>query len=136
MTTAKAVEILTTSDHEPNVNCFPWASGMAKSLHDQGFLSIILTDEQWAAHPGDSVVDQQGDIQVAPRYQLPAQVDINNNMSSVELYVAKATNNKRQLWTDTEEVLKRAVIKSLGQVVRQVIRPSKTRFKQMTVREY
>jgi hypothetical protein len=93
----------------------------------------ILTDEQWAAHPGNSVVDQQGNIQVALRYQLPGQVDINNNMSSVELYVAKASNDKRQLWIDTEEALKRAVIKSLGQVVCQVIRPTKTRFQQMTV---
>ena len=53
MTTVKAVEILTTLDNEPNVNFFPWemdvrdvAAGMAKSLHDQGLLSIILTDEQ------------------------------------------------------------------------------------------
>ena len=58
MTTVKAVEILTTLDNEPSVNFFPWemdvhdvAAGMAKSLHDQGLLSIILTDEQWAAHP-------------------------------------------------------------------------------------
>jgi hypothetical protein len=107
MTTVKAVEVLTTLDHEPSVNFFPWemavqdvAAGMAKSLHDQGLLSAILTDEQWAAHPGNSVVDQQGAIQIAPRYQLPNHVDINNNMSSVELYVAKATNDKRQLWID------------------------------------
>jgi hypothetical protein len=140
MTTVKAVEILTTLDNEPSVNFFPWemdvhdvAAGMAKSLHDQGLLSSILTDEQWAAHPGNSVVDQQGNIQVAQRYQLPGQVDINNNMSSVELYVAKTSNDKRQLWIDTEEALKRAVIKSLGHVVRQVIRSTKTRFQQMTV---
>jgi hypothetical protein len=102
MTTVKAVEILTTLENEPNVSFFPWeldvrdvAAGMAKSLHDKGLLSIILTDEQWTAHPGNSVVDQHGQIQVAPRYQLPAHVDINSNMSSVELYVAKATNDKR-----------------------------------------
>jgi hypothetical protein len=111
------------------------AAGMVKTLHDQGLLSAILTDDQWAAHPGNSVVDQNGNIQVAPRYQLPPYVDINNNMSGVELYVAKATNDKRQLWIDTEEALKRAVIKSLGQVVRQVIRPSKTRFQKMSVAE-
>ena len=64
MTTVKPVEILTTLDQEPNVNFFPWemdvqdvAAGMAKSLHDQGLLSAILTDEQWDAHPGNSVVD-------------------------------------------------------------------------------
>jgi hypothetical protein len=142
MTNIKSVEILTTLDHEPHVTFFPWemevqdtAAGMAKTLHDQGLLSAILTDEQWADHPGNSVFDQQGNLQVSPRYQLPSYVDINNNMSSVELYVAKATNDKRQIWIDSEEALKRAVIKSLGQVVRQVIRPSKTRFQKMTVAE-
>ena len=73
MTTVKpaAVEILTTLDQDPNVNFFPWemdvqdvAAGMAKSLHDQGLLSAILTDEQWAAHPGNSVVDQNGTVQI------------------------------------------------------------------------
>jgi hypothetical protein len=140
MTAVKPVEILTTLDQEPNVNFFPWemdvqdvAAGMAKSIHDQGLLSAILTDEQWAVHPGNSVVDQHGNVQISQRYQLPVHVDINNYMSSVELYVAKATNDRRQLWLDTEEALKRAVIKSLGQVVRQVIRPSKTRFQKMSV---
>ena len=83
MTTVKPVEILTTLDQEPNVNFFPWEM----DVQDVAAGMAILTDEQWAAHPGNSVVDQQGNVQISQRYQLPVHVDINNNMSSVELYV-------------------------------------------------
>ncbi len=48
-------------------------------------------------------------------------------MTSVELYVAKSNNDKLQLWIDTGEALKRAVIKSLGRVVRQVVQQGKAR---------
>ena len=52
----KTVEILTTLEEDPHVNFFPWemdvhdtAASMAKSLHPNGLLSAVLTDEQWAA---------------------------------------------------------------------------------------
>jgi hypothetical protein len=49
------------------------------------------------------------------------------------IYVAKAGNDRRQIWIDSCEVLKRAVIKSLGRVVRQIVRQIKVRFQCMSV---
>ena len=76
-TTIKNVEILTTLDEDPHVVFFPWemevqdiAAGMAKSIHPNGLLSAVLTDEQWAAYPGNTTVDQNGQPQVVARYQL------------------------------------------------------------------
>lgn len=129
-TTVKKVEILTTLEQDPHVSFFSWesdvqdiAAGMAKSLHPLGLLSAVLTDEQWALYPGNAVPDQQGQIQIVPKYAPPAYMEINNQMSSVDLYVAKATNDKLQLWIDSSEALKRALLKSLGRVVRQIIKP-------------
>jgi hypothetical protein len=54
-------------------------------------------------------------------------------MTSVELYVAKANNDRLQLWIDSTEALKRAVIKSLGKVVRQNIQEVRYLFQRMSV---
>jgi hypothetical protein len=138
----KNVEILTTLEEDPHVTFFPWeidvqdtAAGLAKSIHPLGLLSAVLTDEQWAAYPGNAVPDQAGQIQLSPRYLPSAYMDINDRMSSVELYVAKATNEELQLWIDSVECLKRALLKSLGRAVRQVIKPKIVRFQMLTVAE-
>jgi hypothetical protein len=140
-TAVKSVEILSTLEGDPHVLFFPWqldvhdvAAGMAKSIHRNGLLSEILTDEQWANYPGNTTTNN-GQVQIAPRYQPPQYVEVTGTMTSVELYVAKSNNDKLQLWIDTGEALKRAVIKSLGRVVRQVVQQGKTRFQQLTVSE-
>ncbi len=139
-TTIKNVEILTTLDEDPHVSFFAWdmevqdtAASMAKSIHPNGLLSEILTNDQWAAYPGNTTMDQHGQPQVAARYQPPAYVDIVATMTNAEMYVAKANNDRLQLWIDSTETLKRALIKSLGKVVRQVIKDKKVRFQQMSV---
>jgi hypothetical protein len=121
----KNVEILTSLDENPQVSFFPWrldvhdtAAGLAKSIHPNGLLSSILTDAEWAAYPGNTTVDGNGQIQDAARYQVPTYIKINNTMTNVELYVAKASNDRRQGWIDAEETLKLAVKQSLGPVVR------------------
>ena len=141
-TVTKNVEILTTLNENPYVSFFPWemdihdvAAGMAKSIHPLGLLSAILTDEQWNTYPGNSTMDQNGQIQLLARYQPPNYVNINDTMTSVELYVSKANNDKLQLWIDSGEALKTAIIKSLGKNVRQVIRDKKVRFQRLTSRE-
>ena len=60
----KNVEILTSLTEDPYVSFFPWkldvhdtASGMAKSIDPRGLLSEILTDEEWAAYPGNKTTD-------------------------------------------------------------------------------
>ena len=142
VSTVKNVEILTALEEDPNVAFFPWeidvqdiAAGMAKSIHPLGLLSEVLTDEQWAAYPGNAVTNQAGQTQIAARYNPPAYVDINDGMTNVALYVAKASNERLQLWIDSVEALKRAILKSLGRVVRQVIKPKKVRFQMLTVTE-
>ena len=138
-TTVKSVEILTTLEEDPHVTFFAWesdvhdvASGMAKSIHPLGLLSDILTDEQWTNYPGNSTM-VNGQVQIAPRYTPPVYIEIVATMTNIELYVAKATNDKLQLWTDSAETLKRAVIKSLGRVVRQIVRAPRIRFQRMSV---
>jgi hypothetical protein len=138
-TTVKNVEILTTLEEDPNVTFFAWesdvhdiASGMAKSIHPLGLLSDVLTDEQWANYPGNTTM-VNGQLQSAPRYTPPTYVEIVATMTNIELYVAKANNDKLQLWIDSAEALKRAVIKSLGRVVRQIVRAPKVRFQLMSV---
>jgi hypothetical protein len=139
-TVPKNVEILTTLEEDPHVSFFNWeidvhdvAAGMAKSIHPMGLLSDILTDEQWAAYPGNSAPDQNNQMVVAARYRPPVFIDINDQMSSVELYVAKASNDRLQLWIDSGESLKRAVIKSLGRSVCQIVRDIKVRFQRLSV---
>ena len=140
-TTIKNVEILTTLDEDPHVSFYPWemdihdiASGMAKlPMNPTGLLAAILTDEQWAAYPGNTVIDGQGQAQIAARFVPAAHIDINLGMTNVELYVAKASNDRLQLWIDALEALKRAVIKSLGRVVRQIVRDPRIRFQQLSV---
>ena len=139
-TTVKEVEILSTLEEEPHVHFFPWeadvqdiAAGMAKSLHPLGLLSAVLTDEQWAAYPGNATIDQNGQIQLAARFAPPVYVDIHNGMNNVDLYVAKALNERLQLWIDATEALKRALLKSLGRVVRQIIKPKTVRFQTMSI---
>ncbi len=57
-------------------------------------------------------------------------------MSSVTLYIAKESNDRLQLWMDSADVLKRAVIKSLGAAVRDIITVKKAAgFQQMSVAE-
>ena len=141
MSSVKNVEILTNLEEDPHVAFFAWeldvfdvAAGMAKSIHHHGLLSHVLTDEQWAAYPdGNAVPDQNGNIVIAPRYTPPVYVDIHDGMTNIAMYVANASNTKLQLWVDSLETLKRAVIKSLGKVIRQVIKESKVRFQLMTV---
>ena len=140
MSAIKNVEILTNLEEDPHVSFFAWeldvfdvAAGMAKSIHHTGLLSHVLTDEQWAAYPGNAVPDQNGNIVIAPRYSPPVYVEIHDGMTNIAMYVANASNTKLQLWVDSLETLKRAVIKSLGKVIRQVIKESKVRFQLMTV---
>ena len=139
-TAVKTVEILTTLEDDPHVTFFSWemdvhdtAAGMAKSIHSHGLLSAILTDAQWSAYPGNTSVDAQGQTQIAPRYVPPVYTDIHNGMTNIEMYVAKAGNDKLQVWMDSCEVLKRAVIKSLGRVIRQIVRQVKVHFQCMSV---
>ena len=142
VSTVKNVEILTTLEEDPHVTFFAWeidvqdiAAGMAKSIHPLGLLSEVLTNEQWAFYPGNATIDQNGQNQIATRHIPPVYVDINDTMTNVQLYVAKASNDRLQLWIDSVEALKRALLKSLGRVVRQVIKPKKVRFQMMTVNE-
>ena len=111
-------------EEDPHVNFFPWemdihdtAAGMATSLHPLGLLSAILTDEQWALYPGNTVTDANGQVQVLARFDPKAYVQEHVQMTNVELYVAKSSNDRLQLWIDSSETLKRAVIKSLGKIV-------------------
>ena len=138
--TVKDVEILTTMEEDPHVSFFPWemevqdiAAGMAKSVHPSGLLSEIMTDSQWAAYPGNATIDANGQQQIAARFQRPVYTAIVNTMTSVELIVAKDNNDSLQFWIDSMETLKRAVIKSLGRVLRQIIKDKKVRFQQMSV---
>ena len=141
-TTVKAVEILTTLEEDPHVTFYPWemdihdvAAGMAKSLHANGLFSAVHTDDQWAAYPGNTALDQNGQVQIAARFTPPVYADIHDGMTNVELYVAKASNDRLQVWIDSLEVLKRAVIKSLGRVVRQIVRDPKIRFQRLSVQD-
>ena len=108
---------------------------MAKSIYPLGLLSAVLTDEQWEAYPGNATTDQNGQIQIAARHIPPAYAEIIASMNNIELYVAKASDERMQLWIDAVEALKRAILKSLGRVVSQIIKPKQVRFQMLTVAE-
>jgi hypothetical protein len=56
-------------------------------------------------------------------------------MNSVQLHIAKESNDRLQLWMDASDVLKRDVIKSLGAAVREIITVKTAHFQQMMVAE-
>ena len=122
------VEILATLDDEPAVNFFPWqkdvrtqAAGQCKHITATGLLSVLLTDQQWAEYPSNNSIDAQGNPVLAPRFVPPAPITINDGMTSVELYVAKASNDQLSEWLAGEEALKNAITKSMGATVRNIV---------------
>jgi hypothetical protein len=137
-----AIEIMTQLSDDPHVNFYPWeidvqdaSTTLARSLHPLGLLSSIPTARRWEDYPGNATTDAQGQVQIAPRYTVPAYMELDSNMSSMQLYVAKERNDKLQLWMDASDILKRAVIKSLGESVREIITIKTSRFQQITVAE-
>jgi hypothetical protein len=136
------VEILTQLSDDPHVNFYPWeldvqdaSTTLARTLHRLGLLSSILTARQWEEYPGNATTDTQGKVQIDPRYTPPVYTEQKPNMSFVQLYVAKDKNDRLQLWMDASDVLKRAVIKSLGESVREIITIKTSRSQQITVAE-
>jgi hypothetical protein len=108
---------------------------LARTLHPLGLLSSILNTRQWEEYPGNATTDAQGQVQIAPRYTPPTYTELDPNMTSVQLFIAKEKNDKLQLWLDASDVLKDAVIKSLGESVREIITIKTSRFQQITVAE-
>lgn len=124
-----AITILATLEEDPKTNFFPWeiavidaAASRCKTLTPRGLLSALLTVEQWNTYPANLSVDGNGQQVIAPRYAPPIYVEPANTMSSVELYVAKSTNDQLLEWTTAEEALKTAIMESLGPVVRQIVK--------------
>jgi hypothetical protein len=56
-------------------------------------------------------------------------------MSSVQLCIAKESNDRLQLWMAASNALKCAVIKNLGAAVREIITVKTARIQQMSVAE-
>ncbi len=57
---------------------------MATAIHPLGLLSLVLTDAQWAAYPGNTTI-ANGAPQISPRYQPLAHVEFLAAMTSQEL---------------------------------------------------
>ena len=141
MSTKKTTtEILTTLDEEPRVNFFPWeldvrnsAAASCKTLCRTGLLSSVLTTEQWADYPTNITTDAQGNVTITPRYVPQPYIQLNDQMSNVALMVARTSNEQTLEWITGEETLKAAIVKSLGRVIRQIIRDPKNGFTLMTI---
>jgi hypothetical protein len=73
------------------------ATTLARTLHPLGLLSSILTDCQWEAYPGNTTMDAQGQVHIAPRYTPPAYTELDPQTNSVQLYIAKESNDRLQL---------------------------------------
>ena len=97
------------------------AAAICKPITPRGLLSLVLTDPQWNAYPANISVDAQGQQVIAPRYNPPSYVGINNNMNGVEVIVTKSANDQLLEWITGEEALKTAIVKSLGPIVQQII---------------
>jgi hypothetical protein len=67
---------------------------LARSFHLLGLLSSILPNRQWEDYPGNATTDAQGQVHIASRYTPPAYTELDPNMSSVQLYIAKEKNDK------------------------------------------
>jgi hypothetical protein len=126
-TKASSIEIHNTLDDFPHETFGAWekeiqdiASGMTTAIHHLGLLSLVLTDPQWVSYPGNTAI-VNGVPQTAPRYQPLAHVDLVATMTSQEILVAKEINETRRSWTDLSTSLKRAITKSLGEIVRKIV---------------
>jgi hypothetical protein len=110
---ADNAEILTPLSDDPHVNFYPLemnvqdaAITLPRTLHPLGLLSSILTDHQWEDYyPGNTTTDAQGQAHIAPRYTPPAYTELDPQMNSVQLYIAKESNDRLQLWIDASDVL-------------------------------
>jgi hypothetical protein len=105
---------------------------MATATHPLGLLSLVLTDAQCAAYPGNTTI-VQGAPQIAPRYQPLAHVELLATMTSQEILVAKEINETRRTWTDLSTTLKRVIIKILGEVIRKIVREKKHFFQLLSI---
>ncbi len=111
------------------------AASSCKTLCPTGLLSSVLTPSQWAEYPTSITTDAQGNVVIAPRYAPQPYVQLNDQMSNVALMVARTTNEQTLEWINGEEALKAAIMKSLGRVIRQIIRDPKNGFTLMTILE-
>jgi hypothetical protein len=108
------VEILTALSNDLHVNFYPWemnvqdaATTLARTLYPLDLLSRTLNDRQWEweDYPGNTTTDPQGQVHIAPRYTPPAYTELDPQMNSVQLYIAKESNDRLQLWMDASDVL-------------------------------
>jgi hypothetical protein len=134
-----SVEILISLNEEPKVNFFPWqievcnvAASLCKTISPRGLLSLVLTDTQWNEYPSYTT-DAQGNAVINPRTSPPVFLALNDQMSNVAIMVARTTNEQALEWsTIGEEALKAAIEKSLGPVIRQIVKDPKVGFTLMS----
>jgi hypothetical protein len=108
------------------------AAGMSTAIDPLGLLSLVLKDAQWAAYPGSRTI-VTGNPQIALRYQPPTHVTLLVTMTSPEILVTKEVYETRRHWTDSSTSLKRIIVKSLGEVVRKIIRDKKHFFQLLSI---
>jgi hypothetical protein len=124
---------------DPEINFINWelnvqdvVSSSGRTIAgDQGLLGLVLNTAQWESHALNISVNDEGHQVIAQRYAAPAYVELDVQMSAIEITITKARNKTREDWMIAEQNLKRAMMDSLGLAIRHIIAPPPLCFQNM-----
>jgi hypothetical protein len=129
-------------EEDPELNILSWklkvqevASSLATSVSPSGLLTHILDNQEWQDHLANRSTSPGGTITVAPRPVSPAHVPIVNGMNANAIAVAKYTNDRRQIWHEAKNALKRCIVDSMGPTLAAAFGPPPHGFTLRSIRQ-
>ena len=141
-TSTATTEIGASLEHDPELMYFTWkvnvqnrAANMATIVDRTGLLSLILSDDEWAAYAPNRVVAPNGTIAVTPRPQPPVHIPIVNGMTNAQIAVAKYSNDRHATWHEAQETFKELLIRSLGPTLEGTLGPPPDGFTLLSVQK-
>ena len=138
--------IATTLDEDPEINFFTWklniedvAAGAATLIEPTGLLTVVMTDEEWAAYPANTVAvaataNAPATTAITGRPTEPTHKPITAGMTGPTIAINRYANERHETWHNAKEQLKAAIIRSLGDTLSTTIGPPPNGFKMMTIR--
>jgi hypothetical protein len=138
--------IASTLDEDPEINFFTWklniedvAAGAATLIEPTDLLTVVMTDEEWAEYPANTVVvaataNAPATTALTARPTEPTYKPITAGMTGPTIAINRYANERHETWHTAKEQLKAAIIRSLGATLSTTIGPPPNGFKMMTIR--